>query len=148
MATVVLRERHWKVHHLGVGVPPPDVAELADAEGADLVVIGVTWPPAELAARQLAELLSAPRRRVLLGQGAAGATMAELVDRSEQAARRRRRRGRTRRFSAEPGRAHLASISRRCQRLCSQGGERARQRPAAAARADGLGRACTDDGQG
>lgn len=84
MATVVLRERHWKVHHLGVGVPPPDVAALADTEGADLVAISVTWPPAEPAGRRLAELLAAPGRRVLLG--APGATTAELLESAERPA--------------------------------------------------------------
>ncbi len=46
MATVVLRADHWRVHHLGVGVPVADIVALAKFEAADLVVVSVTWLPA------------------------------------------------------------------------------------------------------
>lgn len=78
MATAVLREQHWRVHHLGVGVPTDAVERLVAHEAADLVVISVTWPPAADDAERLAERLSASGRRVLVGRP--GRTMADLVE--------------------------------------------------------------------
>lgn len=77
MATAVLREHHWRVHHLGVGVPPDAVQQLVVREGADVVVISVAWPPALPEAARLAERLADPGRRVLLGRP--GGTLAQLV---------------------------------------------------------------------
>jgi excisionase family DNA binding protein len=77
MATAALRENHWRVHHLGTGVPPADIRSLVAAEAADLVVISVTWPPARPEAEAMAATLRADGRRVLIG--APGLTMADLV---------------------------------------------------------------------
>ncbi|HLH46186.1 MAG TPA: B12-binding domain-containing protein [Acidimicrobiales bacterium] len=76
MATAVLRSLRWRVHHLGVGVPLPDIRRLADAEDADLVVLSVVWPPAVEEAHEAAERLG-PARRVLVGGPAR--PLAELV---------------------------------------------------------------------
>ncbi len=82
MATAVLRERRWKVHHLGVGVPSPAVRELVDAESAELVVLSCTWPAAFPEADALAAQLEAPRRSILLGRpGLTTARLVELTDR-------------------------------------------------------------------
>jgi excisionase family DNA binding protein len=77
MATAVLRENHWRVHHLGTGVPPADIRSLVAAEAADLVVISVTWPPARPEAELMAATLRDDGRRVLVGR--AGLTMADLI---------------------------------------------------------------------
>jgi methanogenic corrinoid protein MtbC1 len=77
MATAVLREDHWQVHHLGPGVPLPDVVHMADDERPALVVISVTWPPARTLAQELAAQLTAPGRRVLVGRP--GLTLTDLV---------------------------------------------------------------------
>lgn len=68
MATVVLREQHWRVHHLGVGVPVDAVERLVEVERPDLVVVSVTWSEAVDDGRLLGKLLEAPRRRVLVGR--------------------------------------------------------------------------------
>jgi excisionase family DNA binding protein len=78
MATAALREDHWRVHHLGVNVPVPQVAALAEAAQADLIVLPVTYPPALAQAQTTAETLSSPRWRVLVG--APGSTLGRLVD--------------------------------------------------------------------
>ncbi len=78
MATAVLRENHWRVHHLGTGVPVDDIVAMADTEHAALAVVTVTWPPAKAAADHLARLLRVPGRTVLVGQP--GQTMAHLVE--------------------------------------------------------------------
>ncbi|MHB1930772.1 MAG: cobalamin B12-binding domain-containing protein [Acidimicrobiales bacterium] len=77
MATAVLRERHWRVHHLGVGVPANAVERLVAGEDAQLVVVSVAWPPAMPEAARLAGGLAGPGRHVLVGRP--GATMTELV---------------------------------------------------------------------
>jgi excisionase family DNA binding protein len=77
MATAALRENHWQVHHLGTGVPVDDIRSLVAAEGADVVVISVTWPPARLEADNMANVLRADGRRVLVGQP--GQTMTDLL---------------------------------------------------------------------
>jgi excisionase family DNA binding protein len=77
MATAVLRERRWRVHHLGIGVPIDEVASLATREGAHLIVISVAWPPARATADAMAERLATPGRRVLAGRP--GLRMADLV---------------------------------------------------------------------
>jgi excisionase family DNA binding protein len=77
MATAVLREDHWRVHHLGSGVPASEVVALAADVDADLVVISVTWPPAAMEGQALAERIKATGRRVLVG--APGLTLSDLV---------------------------------------------------------------------
>lgn len=78
MATAVLRENHWQVHHLGIGVPADAIRSLADAEGASLVVISVVYTPAVDEADHLAALLERPGRTVLVGRP--GMTMGQLVE--------------------------------------------------------------------
>jgi MerR family transcriptional regulator, light-induced transcriptional regulator len=77
MATAALREHHWRVHHLGVGVPVADTRRLVAAEGASLVVISVTLASARPEADALAEVLRADGCRVLVG--GPGLTTAGLV---------------------------------------------------------------------
>ncbi len=74
MATAVLREDHWRVHHLGSGVPDTDIVALAAAEDADLVVVSVTWPPATSEGHALADLLAQAGRRSLVGRPGQGLT--------------------------------------------------------------------------
>lgn len=77
MATAALRERRWRVHHLGVGVPVDAVERLVGDERADLVVISVAWPSAVEAADRLAARLGVPGRRVLVGRP--GRPLADLT---------------------------------------------------------------------
>lgn len=67
MATAVLREDHWKVHHLGVGVPAGDLVAMIRRVQPDLVVISVTWPPAAAEAGALAADVRLLGSRVLVG---------------------------------------------------------------------------------
>jgi excisionase family DNA binding protein len=68
MAAVALRADCWQVHHLGAGVPIPDLVALAVGVGADLVVVSVTFLQAKGEAEQLAEAVGATGRRVLVGE--------------------------------------------------------------------------------
>ena len=77
MATAALREDHWRVHHLGVNVPVAQIAALAGSEGAGLVVLSVTYPPAQAQAERFAGALSTSARRVLVGRP--GAPLGDLV---------------------------------------------------------------------
>jgi excisionase family DNA binding protein len=77
MATAALREDHWRVHHLGVNVPAGQVSTLASSEGAGLVVLSVTYPPALARAETIASTLSTSGRRVLVGRP--GVTLGDLV---------------------------------------------------------------------
>ena len=51
MATVVLREAHWHVHHLGADTPPDELLRFCRESAVDVAVLSVTNP----AAAQLAE---------------------------------------------------------------------------------------------
>ena len=77
MATAALRENHWRVHHLGVGVPVADTRRLVASEKASLVVISATWLPAAPEAEAMAEMLRSDGCRVLVGRP--GLTVAYLV---------------------------------------------------------------------
>lgn len=77
MATSVLRELHWRVHHLGVGVPADSIESLVADERADLVVISATSRSVIRDTCELARRLAAPGRRVLVGKP--GLTMADLA---------------------------------------------------------------------
>jgi excisionase family DNA binding protein len=77
MATAALRENHWRVHHLGVGVPAADTRRLVAAEAASLVVISVTLPSARPEADALAQMLRADGCRVLVGRP--GLTTTDLI---------------------------------------------------------------------
>jgi len=77
MATAALREDHWQVHHLGTGVPVEQIATLAHAEQANLIVLSVTYPATIVQAEVVARQLARPGRRVLAGFP--GMTLSELV---------------------------------------------------------------------
>jgi methylmalonyl-CoA mutase cobalamin-binding subunit len=77
MATAALREDHWQVHHLGVHVPIEQVAALAQAEQAGLIVLSVTSPASVVPAEVMARQLSRPGRRVLVGRP--GIALRDLV---------------------------------------------------------------------
>ena len=78
MAAAVLRDDHWRVNHLGVGVPTDDLVTLAHAVRADLAVLPVTWPEAAPAAKRLAARLRREAVPTLIGRP--GATLEELVE--------------------------------------------------------------------
>jgi excisionase family DNA binding protein len=77
MATAALREDHWQVHHLGTGVPVEQIANLAQAEQANLIVLSVTYAATIAEAEVVAGQLSRPGRRVLVGRP--GMTLGDLV---------------------------------------------------------------------
>jgi excisionase family DNA binding protein len=77
MATAVLREDHWRVHHLGVGVPLEELVTMVRRIAPDLVVVSVTWPPAKQEAEALAAAVRVLGPPVLVGGG--GMTLGELV---------------------------------------------------------------------
>jgi len=78
MATVALRADRWQVHHLGTQVPLGDLADLARAVEADLVVLSVINPSAAEAGEQAREALAATGTKVLLG--ASSRSLRELID--------------------------------------------------------------------
>ena len=78
MATAVLREDHWRVHHLGVGVPLEDLVDMIRRVGPDVVVISVVWPPAAESARALQAAVSGVAPRILVG--GPGMTVAALIE--------------------------------------------------------------------
>lgn len=77
MATAVLREDHWRVHHLGVGVPEEEIVALIRRLAPDLVVISTVWPPAYDDAEALAASIRLLGPRTLVG--APGMRLADLV---------------------------------------------------------------------
>ena len=78
MATAALREDHWQVHHLGTHVPVQEVAALADAERAGMIVLSATYAATFAQAEVVARDLSRPDRKVLVGRP--GMTLRELVE--------------------------------------------------------------------
>ena len=78
MAAAALRADHWRVNHLGVGVPPDDLLLLAAAVRADLAVLPVTMPEAAAAGERLAARLRKERIPTLVGRP--GASLQELVE--------------------------------------------------------------------
>ncbi|HET9690361.1 MAG TPA: B12-binding domain-containing protein [Acidimicrobiales bacterium] len=78
MATAVLREDHWRVHHFGTGVPDADLAGMVRRLAPDLVVVSSVWPPARDVAAALGDALRSLGPRVLVGE--AGATLGDLVE--------------------------------------------------------------------
>lgn len=91
MAAAVLRERHWRVHHLGADMPAWDLADFAHDLDADLVVLSVTSTALADAARDTAEVLTARGLRVLLGRP--GATLRQLLEAAGRGYLRRGPRG-------------------------------------------------------
>ncbi|HZQ26612.1 MAG TPA: B12-binding domain-containing protein [Acidimicrobiales bacterium] len=78
MAAMALRADRWQVHHLGTQTPYKHLLGMARQEGADLVVLSVTYGPARGEAERCARRLRHDAGiRCLVGQP--GASMAELV---------------------------------------------------------------------
>ena len=68
MATAVLREDHWVVHHLGANVPWAELAELAEQVDATLIVLSTTKMGAGSAASEFRALRGRlPNARVVVG---------------------------------------------------------------------------------
>ena len=84
MAALVLRDDHWKTHHLGADIPIDDVVLFVEDVDADLVVISLTNPDAIRKAHALRRRLVANGRRVLVGGG--GMTLVDLVEQARQTA--------------------------------------------------------------
>ena len=85
MATAVLREAHWRVHHLATEVPLESLRALVRSVGANLAVFSVAYADAEAPARRMARMLAHDGVAVLVGT--AGTSLRELLDRSEEATR-------------------------------------------------------------
>ena len=77
MATVALREDHWRVHHLGVGVPFEDLVGMIRRLHPEMVVVSVTWSPALGSAWALATTVRQLGPAVLVG--GSGMALADLV---------------------------------------------------------------------
>ena len=77
MATVVLREDRWKVHHLGTSVPIDTLVDMALARGANLVVLSCTGAGSISAAGGVKTILGGMGIATLAG--APGATLTDLV---------------------------------------------------------------------
>jgi MerR family transcriptional regulator, light-induced transcriptional regulator len=84
MATAALREDHWQVHHVGIHVPVDQIAALAHAEQAGLIVLSVTYPATVVQGEVAARRLSRPGRRVLVGRP--GMSLGDLVIQARGAA--------------------------------------------------------------
>ena len=77
MATVVLREANWHVHHIGADTPPDELLRFCTQHGVDVAVLSVTNPAsAELAEETARELRKAGIRSVV---GGPGRTLDELL---------------------------------------------------------------------
>ena len=77
MATAVLREDHWRVHHFGTGVPEEDLVAMIRRLRPDLVAISSVWPPAAADAEALAASVRRLGPRVLVGRP--GMRLVDLV---------------------------------------------------------------------
>ncbi len=70
MATVVLREANWHVHHLGADTPPDELLRFCTENAVDVAVLSVTNPAsAELAEETARALRAAGIRSVVGGPG-------------------------------------------------------------------------------
>lgn len=87
MAAACLREHRWRVHHLAADLPAAEIAALADATRADLVVLSTATQDAAAAAEQAAPQVRAavPGATVLIGRP--GSTLAELARLTSDAGR-------------------------------------------------------------
>jgi excisionase family DNA binding protein len=83
MATAVLREDHWRVHHFGTGVPDEDLMAMIRRITPDLVVISSVWVPAAGDAEALAASVRLLGPPVLVG--GAGMTLNDLVELAREA---------------------------------------------------------------
>jgi MerR family transcriptional regulator, light-induced transcriptional regulator len=83
MATLVLREDRWKVHHLGADLPVEDLAKFAVDVKADIVVLSATLSSLATATKRAAETLDGFSFQVLAGSP--GMTLRNLVERARAA---------------------------------------------------------------
>jgi MerR family transcriptional regulator, light-induced transcriptional regulator len=83
MATVVLRDANWQVHHLGADTPSAELVRFCTKEPVDLAVITVTNPVSiEVAEHAAADLRAAGIRTVV---GGPGRTLDDLLDQARGA---------------------------------------------------------------
>lgn len=78
MATMVLREDRWKVHHLGADTPEDDLAKFSLDVKADVVVLSSTLGSSAAASRKVCETLEGLGIRTL--QGGPGTTLRTLLE--------------------------------------------------------------------
>ncbi len=77
MATVVLREANWHVHHLGADTPPDEMLQFCTENTVDVAVVSVTNPAsAKLAEKTAGQLRAAGIPTVV---GGPGHTLHELL---------------------------------------------------------------------
>jgi excisionase family DNA binding protein len=67
MAAVALRERNWRVHHLGSDMPVDELVRFCAENDVDLAVISLTNPDVADLARQAADRIRADGVRVVVG---------------------------------------------------------------------------------
>ncbi len=79
MATVVLRDRNWQVHHLGADMPPDSLVDFARTHGIDAAVLSSTNADTLDLARRTAEQLAAVDVPTLVGEP--GSSLADLSER-------------------------------------------------------------------
>ena len=77
MATVVLREANWQVHHLGADTPPDELLRFCTENPVDVAVLSVTNPAAAELAEETARRLRAAGIRSVVG--GPGRTLDELL---------------------------------------------------------------------
>lgn len=80
MATAVLREAHWRVHHLATEVPTDALLGLVRSVHADVVVLSIASTEARAAARRTARAVEGAGVPVHIGEpGASLVTLLELL---------------------------------------------------------------------
>ena len=89
MAAAVLRAARWHVHHLGIEVPPDDLAALAHQLAADFVVLAVVHDGARTPTDGVTASLRDEGFTVLVGEP--GGSLADLLHEAKAAARQRAR---------------------------------------------------------
>ncbi len=77
MATVVLREANWHVHHLGADTPPDEMLRFCTENAVDVAVLSVTNPASAKLAEQTASQLRAAGISTVVG--GPGRTLHELL---------------------------------------------------------------------
>lgn len=81
MATAVLREAHWRVHHLATEVPTDSLLGLVASVGADVVVLSIASTEARAAARRTARAVEGAGVPVHIGEpGASLSTLLVLME--------------------------------------------------------------------
>lgn len=78
MAALALREDRWKVHYLGVSVPPDDVVAIVEDVDADLVVFTVSTIDLTDDGSRLVATLNSAGRRTLVGRP--GGKLSSLIE--------------------------------------------------------------------